>query len=76
MSARRLAAGLAALGLAGRAGAQQPAPPEPPILSEEDRALLENLELLLDWDLLREWDPGEVPLESVPGPAREREVAR
>jgi hypothetical protein len=73
LSARRLAAGLAALGLAG---AQQPVAPEPPTLSEEDRALLENLDLLLDWDLLREWDPGEVPPESVPDPAREREGAR
>ncbi len=76
MSARGLAAGLAALGLAGRARAEEPVPPTPPSLSEEDRALLDDLDLLLDWDLLRDWDPGEVPPENARDPAREREVAR
>ncbi len=81
MSSRWAVPGLAAaLGLASpAAGEEQPPAPAPaPDPSEKDRALLENLDLLLDWDLLRDWNPGDDPLLPAEGePDRpEREASR
>lgn len=48
-------------------------------LPPEDRALLEDLDLLLDWEMMTQWDPAEdlpIPVESAeaatPSPAGER----
>jgi hypothetical protein len=51
----------------GAPGASAPeSPGEPREVSPEDRELLEELDLLLQWEMLVEWDPEEdlpIPIE-------------
>ena len=50
-------------------------PPTPalsePTLTDEDLELLRNLDLLVEWELLREWDPEEALPIPIDAPRRE-----
>ena len=66
--------GLALTGMARRACAEPPPAPPAPVeeLSEEDRALLDVIDLLWELPLLEEWDPEEDapdPIVAAPPPS-------